>query len=269
MNSWRILLIYLAIKYDGDYDAILQAAISKLNPDFIDVEQVVSKLTCKTLTLLDPDYPLYLKKMARPPLVLFYKGDISLIDDAHINSNLAVVGTRNPSDYGSFHTKRIVSEVADRVTIISGLAQGIDAIAHQAAIDAGGKTVAVLGSGIDYPWPVENGPLYDKIIESGGLVISEYPNKSLPMGFHFPTRNRLIAMFSKALLVTQGNGFKTGTSITVGFAQSYGKEVMCIPFPLEDTESFCNHLLYEGAALVRNGEDVLIDMDLEQIKINI
>ncbi|MCR4880058.1 MAG: DNA-protecting protein DprA [Bacilli bacterium] len=267
MNSGRNLLIYLAILYDGNYDAILEAATKKLDPDFAEVNKAVESLKCNTLTLLDPNYPSYLKKLPRAPLVLFYYGDISLIDDEHHPYNLGVVGTRNPTEYGLFHTERIVYEVAKDCNIISGLAQGIDGQAHQAAIDAGAKTVAVIGSGIDNPWPTINIKLYHDIIKSGGLVVSEYPNMSPPLGPHFPVRNRLISMFSNALLVTQAFGAHTGTSITVGCSLSLGREVMCIPYPVNEIDSFCNQLIYEGAKLVRDGHDILVDMNLEPIKI--
>ena len=267
MNFGRMMLIYLAIIYDGNYDAVLRAASQRLDYSYQEMERVVSALKCNVLTMLDPEYPEYLRKMARCPMVLFYYGDISLIDDEHLKSNLGVVGTREPTDYGLFHTRRLVNEVAKDCTIISGLAKGIDACAHQAALDFGVKTVAVLGSGIDNPWPYENRVLYKDIIEHGGLVISEYPNMSAPEGYHFPTRNRLISMFSWALLVTEAFGFTSGTSITVGCSLHYGREVMCLPTSVEVEDSFCNHLIFEGANLVRNGHDILIDMDLEEIKL--
>ena len=267
MISGRIILIYLAIIHDGNYDAILADAAKGIDPNFQMMVDTVNKLKCKTLTILDPDYPNYLRKMPHPPLVLFYYGDISLIDDEHIKYNLGVVGTRDATDYGLYHTKRLVYEVAKDCNIISGLADGIDGIAHQAALEAGAKTVAVLGSGIDNPYPSVNIKLYYDIIENGGLVVSEYPYKSEPAMHHFPIRNRLIAMFSSALLVGEAHGFRTGTSITVNFALSYGHEVMCIPYPVDVIDSFCNHLIYEGAKLVRDGLDILTDMDLKEIKI--
>ena len=263
----RNLLIYLAVIYDGDYDSVLYYSVKSNDYDPREVERVVSELKCKALTMIDPEYPDYLRKQPRAPIVLFYYGDISLINDEHIKTNLGVVGTRSPTDYGLMHTKKIVYEVAKDCVIVSGMAQGIDAQAHQAAIEAGGKTVAVLGSGIDNPWPLVNIKLYHDIIKSGGLVVSEYPNMSPPIGFHFPTRNRLIAMFSEALLVTEAYGTTSGTSITVGCALNLGKDVMCIPYPAEAIDSFCNHLLWEGANLVRDGKDVLVDMKLEPIKI--
>lgn len=267
MNSYRNVLIYLAIVFDGDYDKILSVASRHYDPDYDEVNRVVGALKCKTLTLLDPDYPQYLKKMTRAPLVLFYYGDISLIDDFHHKYCLGVVGTREATEYGILNTKKIVKEVVKDCVIVSGMASGIDTEAHQATLEEGGKTVAVLGSGIDNPWPYDNILLYENIINSGGLVVSEYPNMSLPSMHHFPIRNRLIAMFSNALLVTEAHGQRTGTSITVRFALDYGIEVMAIPYPVEVIDSFCNHLIYEGAKLVRDGHDVLIDMELEEIKI--
>lgn len=267
MNSGRELLIYLAIIYGGDYNSIMAAIAKRYDPDYYQVKQVVDALECKTLTYIDPEYPEYLKKVPGGPLVLFYYGDISLIDDAHFKYNLAVVGTREATEYGLHYTRKIVTEVSKDCNIISGMASGIDAEAHRAALDAGAKTVAILGSGIDYPWPLENAELYHSIINNGGLVVSEYPGMTQPFGSHFPIRNRLIAMFSRAVLVVEALNYRSGTSITVNFANAYGRDVMCIPLPLDVEGNLNNQLLYEGAMFVRNGQDILIDMDLEEIKI--
>ena len=267
MNSNRNLLIYLAIIHDGNYDAIMNAIYHRIFPSEEEVNEEVSKLKCNVLTVLDPNYPKYLKRMARFPLVLFYYGDISLINEDRLKSNLAVVGTRKATSYGLKNTSRIIKEMGDKVCIVSGLARGIDAQAHQAALNVGAKTIAVLGSGIDNPWPEENALLYRDIITHGGLVVSEYPHMSTPDMTHFPVRNRLIAMFAESLLVTEAYGYRTGTSITVGFANSYGRLVMCIPYPPHIEDSFCNQLLYEGATFVRNGQDILLELGLEEIKI--
>ncbi len=267
MNSGRNLLIYLAVIYDGDYDAIIEAVTKKLDPNFEEVEKVVSQLKCNVLTMLDPDYPRYLKTFPKAPLVLFYYGDITLIDDENYKKNLAVIGTRSPSDYGLFHTERLVYEVGNHCNIVSGLSKGIDKQAHQTAVNCGSKTIAVLGSGIDNPYPICNIDLYHDIIKNGGLVISEYPNMCSPKPRNFPNRNRLISMFSNSLLVTQAYGKRTGTALCVSFSLSYGKEVMAIPYPVNEIDSFCNDLIYEGAKLVRDGHDILVDMNIESPRI--
>jgi len=267
MDLERNLLIYYAIIYRGNYDEVLKATTQKNHPDIEEVKRVVDALNCKTLTMLDDDYPEYLKRSLRAPMVLFYYGDISLIDDYHHKYNLAVIGTRQSTNYGARHTSRIVKELAKDCNIVSGLARGIDAVAHRAALLYGAKTVAVLGSGIDNPWPYENVELYQAIISLGGLVISEYPDKTDPNIENFPARNRLIALFSKAVLVTEAYNYKTGTAITVRLAREYNREVMAIPYRLEATTSFCNQLIYEGAKLIRDGHDVLSTMNIAQIKI--
>ena len=217
---------------------------------------VYKKTKCKTLTIMDPEYPLYLKQLHRPPIVLFYYGDISLINEENMKKNLAVIGTRSCTEYGLKETNRIVSELGKNCNIVSGLAKGIDAMAHQTALDVGTKTIAVLGSGINNPYPKENIELYKDIIKRGGLVVSEYPNFSSPLQFHFPIRNRLIAMFSKALLVTEAYDYNSGTGITARYAYSFNKKVMAIPYPADVLNSYCNYLIQEGAVLVRSAEDV-------------
>ena len=267
MNSGRNILIYYAVIYNGDYDAVLQAAVKKEHPDEKEVERVVKALKCKVVTMLDEDYPLYLKRSLRAPIVLFYYGDISLIDDYHHKYNLGVVGTRKSTEYGLTHTERIVKDLAKDCTIVSGMALGIDTRAHESAIKYGAKTVAVLGSGIDHPYPYENINLYKNIIKHGGLVVSEYPGNFSPLMENFPARNRLIALFSNAILVTEAYNYKTGTAITVRLANEYRRQVMAIPYPLEATNSFCNQLIYEGFKMVRDAHDVLIEMNLKEIKI--
>ena len=267
MISQRDLIIYLAIKYNGDYDSLLYAIDRKECPYAEMVKKTVSQIKCKTLTMIDDDYPQYLKQFPRCPIVLFYYGDISLIDERHYRNNLGVVGTRHPSEYGVVNTRRLVKEVAKDCSIVSGLAIGIDAEAHAMAIEAGTKTIAVLGSGIDNPWPDDNINLYHDIINNGGLIISEYPNMMEPTPLTFPVRNRIIAMLSNTLLVTEANGYKTGTRITVGFMLSYNKEVLAIPYSLEVKNSYCNRLLTLGAHAVINGEDILISMNLRKLNL--
>jgi len=267
MIEGRDLLIYLAVICKGNYDELLRAMKCRIiDPPPADVKKVVDGLKCKVLTYLDPDFPKYLKNLNSPPIVLFYYGDISLINDENWKKNLAVVGTRHPTDYGIKMTQRMVHEVSYKVNIVSGLAKGIDAVAHRSCIEAEGKTIAVLGCGIDTIYPVENKKLYKDIVNSGGLVISEYPYDTEPHFSHFPFRNRLIAAFSCATLVTEAYGY-SGTSITVNFALGYGRDVMCVPYPIESkNDSFCNQLLFEGALFIRDGEDILMQLDMDEEK---
>ena len=246
------IIVCMAIKYCGEWNDIYAGLTNPQDRDLDEYYKIVQKMKCKYVTILSKDYPDYLRNSFKPPFVLFYYGDISLI--SNIGKNIAVVGSRNCSDYAVEATKDIVSEVAKDYNIVSGLAEGIDAIAHEAAIEAGGKTIAVLGTGIDYPFPQANIPLYKRIKENH-LVVSEYPGYSAPRTGTFPMRNRIIAMLSCATLVTEAYEH-SGSLITVMFTLEYGRLLMCIPYPrLANSE--CNRLISGGAYLVETGNDVL------------
>jgi len=251
----RIYLIYLAVKYEGDYFKIVNALQLKEDVSKQEAEKVYKSLKCKVITFIDYDYPRKLKYAYRPPLVLFYYGDISLIDDDR--RRLGVVGSRSFSEYGKMATETIVGGLAKQCVIVSGLAKGIDAIAHQTAIDNGGRTIAVLGSGIDICYPIENKQLYEEI-KTNHLLISEYPNNITPDGRHFPARNRIIVALSEGILVPQINSYQSGTNISINFALEMNKPVLAIPHPInEEVPNVTNQLLFEGADLVEKVDDVL------------
>lgn len=256
MIESRDLLIYLAVKYDGDYSSIVHAAQDRIDPSVAEVEECIKKVKSKVLTYFDEEYPAYLRKSPYPPLVLFYYGDISLISDENYQKNVAVIGTRKPTDYGINATETIVKGIAAKYNVVSGLASGIDGVAQTTAILSGGKTIAVLGSGIERVYPTENVDLYHNIINSGGLVVSEYPGYVEPFGGHFLIRNRIIAQLSKGVIVTEAYG-RSGTSNTVTYAAMFGRDVLAVPSPVTALDSFTNQLLYEGAIFIRNAKDVL------------
>ena len=252
MISSRVLLIYFAVKYEGDWLKIYQAISNKEDVEYKDALAIAENLTCKVLTALDPEYPKYLSRMSCAPFVLFYYGDINLISDC--NNNLSVVGSRKNTLYGKTITEEIVGKVCKKYNIVSGMAAGIDAIAHNACINSGGKTIAVLGCGIDYCYPSSNRELYEKI-KQDHLVISEYPGVTEPKTTYFPIRNRIIAALGKGLLVTEArNG--SGSSITAAWALEYNKDIMCVP-NLAYSDSACNQWIKEGAFLVEKSSDVL------------
>ena len=251
----RKLLIYLAIKYKGDYEQMLDAMILKdVNAPYEEVMKVCNSLPCKAITFLDYDYPERLKQMQRPPLVLFYYGDISLLD----KKSIAVVGSRNYSNYGRRVTERVIAAIIKGKVVISGLAKGIDAIAHRAAIDNGGRTIAVLGSGIDYCYPSENRALYEEI-KKNHLLVSEYPFDMTPDREHFPLRNRIVVGLSDAILIPQINSYMSGTMISLNLALQLNKEVFVAPHPL-GSEAINNSLLNEGATLIESKEQLLRDL---------
>ena len=251
----RKLLIYLAVKYKGDYEQMLNAMILKdVDAPYEEIMKVCNSLPCKAMTLLDYDYPERLKRTKRPPLVLFYYGDISLLD----MHSIAVVGSRDYSEYGKYCTESVIAGIIKGKVVVSGLAKGIDAIAHQAAIDNGGRTIAVLGSGIDHCYPLENRDLYEEI-KKNHLLMSEYPFDTPPDKDHFPMRNRIVAALGEALFVPQINTYMSGTMISLNLALDLNKEVFVAPHPL-GSETVNNQLLNEGATLVETKEQMLRDL---------
>ena len=252
----RNQLIAAAITHHGKWDDILQAIETKKLPSEEETEALISQVKCKTLTILDADYPDYLRHYYKPPIVLFYYGDISLIKDN--NKNIAVVGSREPESIALKNTNKVVSELAKDFGIVSGLAKGIDRQAHESAINTGGKTIAVLGSGIELCYPSCNNDLYEEI-KKNHLLISEYFDHETPGQENFPHRNRLIAMFATSTLIPYAKT-RSGTSITANYTIAFGHTLFCMPSShLED--SLCNSLIHDGAILVRSSEDILYELN--------
>jgi len=245
------ILLYLTFKYQGQFEKIYQAIQKKELADEEELARYKAKMKSKYTTIISDDYPEVLKTIACPPFVLFYYGDLALLNQ----KTIGVVGMRKPSEYGMNVTRKFVKGLVERdYTIVSGLAYGIDRIAHQQAIEANGKTIAVLGSGIEYCYPKENRQLYEEI-KKNHLLISEYPLDLAPQKWYFPARNRLIAAFSDSLLVTEAKN-RSGTMITVGYALEQGKDVMAVPNGIDGNEG-CNTLIQQGAKLVKNVKDIV------------
>ena len=251
------LLIAISIMCHGNWDDIYQTLIRKEYPDEAKVDELCSSIKCNVVTILDANYPGYLKECFRPPFVLFYYGDLSLISD--YNKNIAVVGARDASSQALSNTDKVVSSLAKRLNIVSGLARGIDRQAHESAIKSGGKTIAVLGSGIDLCYPSSNEDIY-KEIKQNHLLLSEYYNLEPPSQDHFPHRNRLISVLSGSTLIPEAKN-KSGTSITAAFSTSSNKTIFAMPSSnLED--SLCNDLIKDGAVLVRNADDIFYELKM-------
>ena len=197
----------------------------------------------KLLVIGDDDYPDCFYKLACPPLVLYYYGDISFLKKTCIG----VVGSRLACDYALKATQRLVDEKKRENVIVSGLAKGVDAAAHHTALD--NKTIAILGSGIDRIYPLCNKYLYEKI-KKDHLVISEYPGLCKPFAYHFPWRNRLIAALSQNLYVMQAS-LKSGTLTTVNYALELDHSVYALPYDAFSKEGEgTNLLIQEGAELI-------------------
>lgn len=221
----------------------------------------VQESGCQLLTWDDSDYPRRLREIHSPPLVLFVKGEVLEADSRAV----AIVGTRNATDYGRAMAGEVASHLAGQgVTIVSGLARGIDGIAHRGALDAGGRTIAVLGSGVDVVYPPEHSGLADRIMENGGLV-SDYPLGTQPEPGNFPPRNRIISGLSLAVVVIEA-GRRSGALITADFAAEHGREMFALPGNVTSHASAgTNALIRDGAHPLLQPEDVLDVLDMELI----
>lgn len=209
------------------------------------------------ITPSDPTYPKILTSLPDAPTVLHYRGDISLLQTLATNKGIAIVGTRKAGKYGSLWAERYGRILAEQnFVIISGLAEGIDRIAHEACLDAGGKTIAVLGNGVDQVYPPSNRHLYDRI-EQSGLLLSEYPAGTKPDRKHFPARNRIVAGLSQATLVMEA-GISSGALITANLANEYGREVYALAGNLDSPQSEgCIQLITQGAQILPKPERFL------------
>lgn len=245
------IIIYFALKYNGDWDAIYEAIKAKEAFDGDLFEKMKERCHAKWLTILDEDYPQKLKDAFKPPFALFYFGNIELLKE---EKTAAVIGSRKATEYGKMATEKLVNQFVDNgVVVLSGLALGIDAVAHDVACQKMGKTIAVLGSGIEKCYPITNSKIYERMCKEQ-LVLSEYPLDTEPKKENFPIRNRLIAALSDVIVVTESYA-KSGTLITVNLGLQMNKDIYCVPYPL-DAHSQNNRLIKDGAGLIENYDDI-------------
>lgn len=212
----------------------------------------------RAVTRLDDDYPALLAEVTAPPALLYVRGDLLPAD----RDAVAIVGTRRMTAYGRDLTAAIARGLAEAgVTIVSGLALGVDGVAHSAALEGGGRTIAVKGCGVAHPYPATHGRLAARIAESGA-VVSEYPPDRKPDAANFPARNRIISGLSLGTVVTEAPE-RSGALITVAFAADQGRDVFVVPGDVRSANSAgCNALLRDGARAVRSAADVIEDLGL-------
>lgn len=229
-------------------------------PNWARIQKVMESKNIKYLTILDDDYPSLLKSIFEPPLILFYRGNF---DSEKIRRSLAVVGTRKCTFYGKEQTKKIVEGLCmSGVAIISGLALGIDTIAHFSAVRNYGYTVAVLGSGVDYIYPPENRKLADEILKNG-ILISEFLPGSKVERWNFPRRNRIISGMSLGTLVVEGNK-KSGAMLTSKFALEQNREIFALPGDINKEQAEGpNYLIKLGAKLTESSNDILEGLNIK------
>lgn len=209
------------------------------------------------------DYPPLLSSIENPPDVLFVQGKMP----RQGQSAAAIVGSRSATRYGLNQARRVARELAESgVVIVSGLARGIDAAAHEGALEAGGHTIAVLGSGLGELYPPENKPLAKRILESGGAIVSELAPAEKPLPYHFPVRNRIISGLSHCTVLIEAQK-KSGTHSTINYALNQGRDVFCLPGNVDAPGSELPlSLLREGARIFTCGQDILEDMGWREKK---
>lgn len=234
----------------------------------IDIEACFKKAfsdeEIKILTYEDEKYPQLLKQIPDFPLSLYYKGNLQNID---YNFNLAVVGSRNASENAKNALHSLISNFNNtNITIVSGLAYGIDTQAHKSAIANSLKTIAVVGCGLDIVYPAQNKNLFNEIVNEYGAVISEYPLGTPPLTYNFPQRNRIVVGMSKGVLVGEAQ-LKSGAMISANLALDYNRELMCIPGNvLSPNTQGIYHLIRNGAGIIANASDLLNQMGWDIIQ---
>ncbi len=224
-------------------------------------EQILTK-NIQVITWLDENYPKRLKEIDQPPPVLYISGEIRPEDECAV----AIVGTRRITPYGRQVTEEIAAILAHNgVTIVSGLARGVDAVAHQTAINSGGRTLAVLGSGVDRIYPPDNRRLAERMITQGALV-SDYPLNTAPEAGNFPPRNRIISGLSRAVIIIEA-GLDSGAMITASFAADQGREVFAVPGNITAPQSQgTNRLIRDGARPLLCAQDILETLNLANVQ---
>ena len=223
------------------------------NTDFANLELQYRKEAIHFLMYEDALYPKRLREIYLPPVVLFYKGRLELFN----RLSIGIVGARNHTPYSKEALEYLLPDILERkVSIISGLARGVDSLAHQLTLDLKGETIAVIGNGINICYPKENQSLYDAIGKKG-LILSEYPLDSPPLKFHFPYRNRIIAGLSHGLCVIEAK-LHSGSLITANVALSENRQVFALPGNITSEYSKgTNELITAGAFPIRNANDIL------------
>jgi DNA processing protein len=211
---------------------------------------------CRLLNWTEPEYPRTLLEIYDPPVLLYVRGDVSVLNHPCIS----IVGTRRPTLYGTQMAERLGREIAARgVVVASGMARGIDAIAHQGTMAVNGRAIGVLGTGVDVCYPKENKKLYEKVLERGALI-SEFPLGTHPAPENFPVRNRIVAGLPLGVVVVEGAQY-SGSLITARLAMEFGREVFAVPGNVTQPVSFApNQLIKQGAKLVTNGDDVIEEL---------
>ena len=257
-HTGREALIALSVLYHGNWDRIYEAIQRREFLSGEKIQTLLQGIQSNVVTLLDQEYPSHLREHChKAPFVLFYYGDLSLAWDQ--SKILTVVGSRSPTSYALSKTHELCAEMAKKGYVLcSGLARGIDAAVAEESSVYPGKSIAVLGCGVDAMYPMENLPLKNKI-SANGLLLSEYPGKTPPDSRYFPSRNRILACIAQGVLIAEAAP-KSGTLITAAYAMKYSRDIAALPFRAEDGLAN-NSLIKYGAALVETSADLELFMN--------
>ena len=234
---------------------LAHAVVAALRPEILEpLETAMRRQAIQLVTRQDPQYPPLLRQIDDPPLALFVRG---LADMRHPRQ-FAIVGSRECSPYGAQMARRIASDLAlAEVVVVSGMARGVDTAANMGCVQAGKRSVAVLGCGVDIVYPPENRDQFDRLLESGGALVSEYPPGTPPLRYHFPQRNRIISGMCSGMLLVEGTQ-RSGAMITVRCALAQGREVYALPGQADNPNSYMPlELLREGGQMAADAQDIL------------
>lgn len=265
--------------YFGSFEAIWKAPLNEFSqfkfPDNLKANfkiakkdldpqkywEKLQKAGINVRTIFSDDYPASLREITGAPMIIYYKG---ILDGDLLDNCFGVVGTRKPTGYGRIVTEKLTKELVEAgLVIVSGLARGVDTIAHTATISAGGKTIAVLGGGLFKIFPAENLGLAERIVDGHGAILTEFPPNYPHLAGNFPARNRIIAGLSKGVLVTEA-AEDSGSLITARLAIEQGREVFAVPGPITSSMSEgTSVLLKDGAKLVSSAKDILEELGVK------
>ncbi len=270
---WRFLEIYgsaseilkkspreLVVEGGLSFDTASKLFDKALNCKPDEEMALVEKSGAKLIFFEDEDYPQLLREIYDPPLMLYVKGEIKP------KVAIAIVGARKPTAYGVKVCAKLSRDIAlNHITVVSGLARGIDSAAHDSVVRSNGNTLAVLGAGLNVLYPRENKKLSEKIIETGGALISEFPMATQPLPQHFPRRNRIISGLSYSTVVIEGS-YRSGSLITAKSALEQGREILAVPGPIDSEMSEGpNKLIKEGAGLCETAMDIILSLPPEAL----
>lgn len=257
--------------WNVDLQSLEKVLGKALTPKFVDFrdkfsipdyERELRKKKVSYLTLIDKDYPKLLSQIKKPPFVLYIKGKFSF-NSKENQQTVAIVGTRKITDYGKQVTESLTTDLVNNgFVVVSGLALGVDVVSHKTTLENKGKTIAVLGCGVECCYPRDNQAIYERILESGGAVVSEYPLSSLPSKGSFPSRNRIISGLSRGVLVTEGAS-DSGALYTAEDAFLSGRPVFAVPGPITSSLSKGPHgLIAKGAKLISGAEEIIQELGI-------